>query len=64
MEPLLLRPPDAAAALGVSRSRLYELLAAGALASVKIGASRRIALDDRRAFVERLRSEQAAERGA
>lgn len=47
--PLLLRPEEAAEALGVSRSRLFELLAAGTIASVHIGRSRRIpraALDD------------------
>ncbi|MHB8342037.1 MAG: helix-turn-helix domain-containing protein [Mycobacteriales bacterium] len=46
---LLLTPTEAAAALAVSRSTLYELLASGALHSVHIGTARRIpvaALED------------------
>jgi excisionase family DNA binding protein len=39
---LLLRPTEAASALGVSRARLYQLLASGEINSVKIGASRRV----------------------
>ncbi|MHB8340754.1 MAG: helix-turn-helix domain-containing protein [Mycobacteriales bacterium] len=39
---LLLTPTEAAAALAVSRSTIYELLASGALASVHIGTARRI----------------------
>jgi excisionase family DNA binding protein len=38
----LLKIPQAAERLGVSRSRVYELMAQGALVSVKIGGSRRI----------------------
>jgi excisionase family DNA binding protein len=41
--PVLLRVPEAADALGVSRATVYNLLAAGTLRSVKIGGSRRIA---------------------
>lgn len=53
---LLLTPEDAAAALSIGRSKLYELIAAGTLETVVIGACRRIpraALDD---FVDRLRT--------
>ncbi len=39
---ILLTIPETAAALGVSRSVVYELLLAGALPSVKIGRSRRV----------------------
>ena len=42
MEKLLLTPEEAAAALGICRSKLYELLQAGVIESVHIGASRRI----------------------
>jgi excisionase family DNA binding protein len=42
---LLLTPEEAAHALSVGRSKLYELLATGALRSVRIGASRRITVD-------------------
>ena len=36
---LLLRPAEAADQLGVSRTRCYQLLKAGTIPSVKIGAS-------------------------
>ena len=42
--------------LGLSRSKLYELLAAGELPTVRIGRSRRIAVTDLEAFVERRRT--------
>jgi excisionase family DNA binding protein len=57
---LLFRPEEAADALGVSRARLYQLLAAGEIGSVKIGASRRIPSADLRAYVARLRAEHGA----
>jgi excisionase family DNA binding protein len=41
-EPILLTPTEAARALGIGRSKLYELLQAGDLESVHIGACRRI----------------------
>lgn len=44
MTRLLLTVPEAAEALAVSRSKLYELLASGAIASVRIDRSRRIPL--------------------
>jgi excisionase family DNA binding protein len=46
---LLLKPEEAAARLGVGRSKMYQLIAAGAVKSVKIGSLRRVpvtALDD------------------
>jgi len=55
MHKLLLTPEEAAKALSISRSKLYELLATGSLESVRIGTSRRIstlALDE---FVESCR---------
>ena len=42
MTKLLLKPEEAAAVLGVGRSKMYELLASGAVKSVKIGALRRV----------------------
>ena len=47
--------PVAAQLLGVSRSKLYELLGEGALPTVRIGRSRRIAIADLEAFVGRCR---------
>jgi len=46
---LLLTVPEAARVLAISRSKLYELLASGAVRSLRIDGSRRIpvsALDD------------------
>ena len=47
--------PVAAQLLGVSRSKLYELLAQGELPTVRIGRSRRIAIADLEVFVHRCR---------
>ena len=47
--------PVAAQLLGVSRSKLYELLAQGELPTVRIGRSRRIAIADLDAFAHRCR---------
>jgi excisionase family DNA binding protein len=40
--PMLLKVPEAAALLGVGRSKCYELLASGALPSVSVGRARRV----------------------
>jgi excisionase family DNA binding protein len=48
--------PEAARLLGVSRSKLYELVAAGELPTVRIGRSRRIAVADLEEFVRRCRT--------
>ena len=42
MDKVLLTPVEAATALGIGRSKLYELLQSGRLPSVRIGACRRI----------------------
>ena len=39
---LLLTVPEAARVLAISRSKLYELLASGAVRALRIGGSRRI----------------------
>lgn len=59
-EPKLYRPEEAAQALGLSRSTVYELLADGRLASVKVGRSRRIP----RAALDRFVAELSAPSGA
>lgn len=59
MDSLLLRPSEAADALGISRSALYELMGVGVLRGVKIGASRRIPRDELESFVSQLRLEAA-----
>jgi excisionase family DNA binding protein len=52
---ILLTPTEAARALGIGRSKLYELLQTGDLESVHIGACRRIPTDALTALVTRLR---------
>jgi excisionase family DNA binding protein len=54
MDPLLLTPLQAARMLGIGRSKLYQLLAAGELRSVHIGACRRVPADALADFLERL----------
>ncbi len=58
MEALLLKIPEAAAQLGVSRAKLYELIASGVLPAVKIDGCRRVRTDDLRAYVEGLATSQ------
>ncbi len=54
METLLIKVPEAAAQLGVSRAKLYELIASGALPAVKVDGGRRIRSQDLHDFVARL----------
>ena len=56
---LMLTIPEAAEMLAISRSTLYQLVSAGALATVSIGRLRRIPADELVDFVGRLRREQA-----
>ena len=51
MDALLMKVPEAAAQLGVSRAKLYELIACGALPAVKVDGCRRIRTQDLRDFV-------------
>jgi excisionase family DNA binding protein len=52
---LLLTPTEAAELLGLGRSTVYELLAAGDLESVQIGRARRIPGAALVAYVDKLR---------
>ena len=54
MEKLLLTAEEAAELLGIGRSKVYELMAGGVLASVKVGRCRRISRRALHAFVESL----------
>ncbi len=49
---LLLRPTEVAETLGVSRSKAYELIGAGVIPSIRIGASVRVSLDSLKAWIE------------
>ena len=59
MTQLLLTVPEAAAALAISRSKLYELLAAGAIRSVRIDGSRRIPVASLESYVDGLLQTEA-----
>ena len=52
MDKLLLRPPEVAEALGIGRSKVYELLAQGTLPLVRVGRSIRVPAVELRRWVE------------
>jgi excisionase family DNA binding protein len=54
---LLLTPTEAARALGIGRSKLYQLMKDGILESVHIGACRRIPTDALHSLVATLRGD-------
>ncbi|MFG1349676.1 helix-turn-helix domain-containing protein [Xanthobacter autotrophicus] len=58
--PLLVSLPDAAKALGVGRSTIYELMRAKKLESVAVGRRRMIPEVAIRDYVDRLRASQKA----
>jgi excisionase family DNA binding protein len=59
MEQLLYRPKQAAQVLGISRDKLYDLIRAGRISSVKDGHARFITADELIAYVSRLQAEAA-----
>ena len=61
LEQLLLSPTEAAAALGIKKTRLYQLLSEGALESVKLGRLRKIPAHSLEKFVGRLSESPVAE---
>ncbi len=54
MTRLLLTVPEAAQALAISRSKLYELIASGLVRSVRIDGSRRVPVEALEAYVAHL----------
>lgn len=54
-EPIAVRVPDAARLIGLSRSRLYELMKRGEVEYVKVGGATLIPYDGLRAFIARQR---------
>jgi excisionase family DNA binding protein len=62
-ERILYRVAEAADAIGVSRSRAYELIAEGVIPSIRIGASLRVPVDALRARIEQQLSERAGAAG-
>lgn len=63
MDKLLLTPEEVTRAIGLGRTKVYELLRSGALESVQIGAARRVPAEALREYVDRLRC-QAQESAA
>jgi excisionase family DNA binding protein len=51
MDQWLLKPTEVANVLGIGRSKAYELIAAGAIPSIRIGASVRVPADSLRAWI-------------
>jgi excisionase family DNA binding protein len=60
MPRLLLTVPEAAEALAISRSKLYELIAAGLVRSVRIDGSRRVPVEALESYVARLFDREGA----
>lgn len=54
VETMLLKVPEVAARLGVSRAKVYELMASGRLRSVRVDGSRRVRTADLIDFVAEL----------
>jgi excisionase family DNA binding protein len=59
MEKLLYRPKEAASILGISRDKLYDLIRAGRISSVKDGRARFVTADALAAYVSQLEAEAA-----
>jgi len=55
---LLFKPEAAAAMLGIGRSKMWELISAGAVDTVRIGRSRRVPHDALRRYVDGLCADQ------
>lgn len=62
VERLLLRPREAAEAIGVGRSKVYELLASGKLPCIRVGSSVRVPVDALRAWIDRQLAEREGAR--
>ncbi len=52
MEKLLLRPTEAAKAISLGRSKMYDLIAKGIIPSIRIGKSVRVPADGLREWVK------------
>ena len=56
---LLLTIAEAAQLLGLGRSKVYELIASGAIESVRIGRARRVPASALERFIEALRRDES-----
>lgn len=59
---LLYRPSEVGEAIGVCRSKAYELIASGEIPSIKIGGCVRVPLDKLREWIERKAAERTEAR--
>lgn len=59
MEKLLLTPSEAAKALSISRSKLYELIGQGRLSTIQIDTSRRVPAHVLVEFIQHLQGTEA-----
>jgi len=59
MDQMLLRPEEVADCLNIGRSKVYELMRAGAIESVRIGTCRRVTRAALERYVNSLRTEMA-----
>ena len=57
MEKLLLRPAEVCELTGMGKSKVYELIAAGVIPSVRIGACVRVPADRLRKWIEELQAQ-------
>ena len=63
MNKLLLTPEETAEVMGIGRTKVYELLRAGDIDCVRIGACRRVPVAALHEYPERLRQSVAEESG-
>jgi excisionase family DNA binding protein len=59
---ILLRPAEAARALGISRAAIYPLITSGVIPSLTIGRSRRVPVDGLKRWVAAQTSDGSASR--
>ena len=59
---LMLRPSETAETLGFSRSKTYELIAAGVIPSIRVDGSIRVPVDALRQWIARQLAEQTETR--
>ena len=60
VERILYRPAEAAKAIGISRSRIYELIARGEIPSIRVGGVVRVPVASLQGWVNQKISDRAA----
>ena len=60
VERILYRPVEAAEAIGVSKSRMYELIASGEVPAIVVGKVKRVPVDKLREWAEQQPAAQEA----